>query len=262
MIKFFRHIRKSLLMENKTGKYFTYAIGEIILVVIGILIALQINNWNENRKDRILEHELLSQLQSEFKSNLEQLDQKIRLRDNMLSASLILLDYIDNPEKRHKDSIIKYMGRTVTAPTFDPIVNDIISSGSIRLLQNTHLKEKLSRWTSEIIQVTEEEQAWLKYRSNGYMATLLEYRLLRTLIAQYWKDGVIDSFHLDQGTKTEFNITKSKKEVDFSKLLDHSNFEDHIAECASFSKLINSQSYSLRNRITEILDLIEQELNK
>ena len=58
MIKFFRHIRKSLLMENppvgragKTGKYFKYAIGEIILVVIGILIALQINNWSEGRKD-------------------------------------------------------------------------------------------------------------------------------------------------------------------------------------------------------------------
>ena len=50
MIKFFRHIRKSLLEQNKMGKYFKYAIGEIILVVIGILIALQINNWNENRK--------------------------------------------------------------------------------------------------------------------------------------------------------------------------------------------------------------------
>jgi len=49
MIKFFRKIRQNLLMENKTGKYFKYAIGEIVLVVIGILIALQINNWNENR---------------------------------------------------------------------------------------------------------------------------------------------------------------------------------------------------------------------
>jgi len=51
MIKFFRKIRQNLLVENKTGKYFKYAIGEIILVVIGILIALQINNWNENRKN-------------------------------------------------------------------------------------------------------------------------------------------------------------------------------------------------------------------
>jgi len=49
MIKFFRKIRQNLLSERKTGKYFKYAVGEIILVVIGILIALQINNWNEKR---------------------------------------------------------------------------------------------------------------------------------------------------------------------------------------------------------------------
>jgi len=52
MIKFFRKIRQNLLMENKTGKYFKYAIGEIVLVVIGIIIALQINNWNDSRKDQ------------------------------------------------------------------------------------------------------------------------------------------------------------------------------------------------------------------
>ena len=52
MIKFFRHIRRSLIQENKMGKYFKYAIGEILLVVIGILIALQFNNWNEQRKHK------------------------------------------------------------------------------------------------------------------------------------------------------------------------------------------------------------------
>ena len=50
MIKFFRNIRQNLVMENKNGMYFKYAVGEIVLVVIGILIALQINNWNENVK--------------------------------------------------------------------------------------------------------------------------------------------------------------------------------------------------------------------
>jgi hypothetical protein len=50
MIKLFKKIRQNLLLENKTSKYFKYAIGEIVLVVIGILIALQINNWNENKK--------------------------------------------------------------------------------------------------------------------------------------------------------------------------------------------------------------------
>ena len=62
MIKFFRKIRQNLLMENKTGKYFKYAIGEIILVVIGILIALGINNWNENRKNHQAEKVVLNNL--------------------------------------------------------------------------------------------------------------------------------------------------------------------------------------------------------
>ena len=52
MIKFFRHIRQSLIKQNNMGKYFKYAIGEILLVVIGILIALQINNWSQQNQDR------------------------------------------------------------------------------------------------------------------------------------------------------------------------------------------------------------------
>ena len=186
MIKFFRHIRRSLIQENKMGKYFKYAIGEIILVVIGILIALQINNWNEERKERVQEQELLTQLQSEFKSNLEQLDQKTALRNQMISASLKLLHYVDHPEARDTDSIIKYLAHTGTAPTFDPIVNDINSSGRIQLLKNTNLKEKLARWTSEVIQVTEEEQAWLLIRNQSYMPLISRYGLKRKMLNKYW----------------------------------------------------------------------------
>src|SRR5210317_2597146 len=61
MIKFFRRIRQQLLSENKFSKYLIYAIGEIILVVIGILIALSINNWNEDRKKGNLERVLLNE---------------------------------------------------------------------------------------------------------------------------------------------------------------------------------------------------------
>ena len=68
MIKFFRHIRKRLLSEGKTGKYLTYAIGEIVLVVIGILIALQINNWNETRQIKKVEKEILNVLLEDLNS--------------------------------------------------------------------------------------------------------------------------------------------------------------------------------------------------
>ena len=71
MIKFFRKIRYDLMEKNKTGKYLKYAVGEILLVVIGILIALQINNWNENRKAQAEEQKILTVLFQEIKTAKE-----------------------------------------------------------------------------------------------------------------------------------------------------------------------------------------------
>ena len=73
MIKFFRKIRYDL-MENKTGKYFKYAIGEIVLVVIGILIALQINNWNESRKDKINLDNIYAMIISDLENDIKEID--------------------------------------------------------------------------------------------------------------------------------------------------------------------------------------------
>jgi competence protein ComGC len=187
MIKLFRNIRKNLLNEGKTSKYFKYAIGEIVLVVIGILIALQINNWNENRQERQQEQVLLKQLQSEFQSNLDQLDEKIELRNAMSEASMKLIDYMDHPEKRHQDSVIKYIAITQLGPTFDPIVNDLVSSGRIQLLQNQTLKEKLSLWTSEIVQVTVEEVLWNNTRSNKFQPYLSEKSQCDLLLMSFGK---------------------------------------------------------------------------
>ena len=74
MIKFFRRIRYDLMEKNKTGRYFKYAIGEIILVVIGILIALQINNWNENKKKTKIEIQYLTEMRYELQNDVKQLD--------------------------------------------------------------------------------------------------------------------------------------------------------------------------------------------
>jgi len=73
MIKIFRKIRQNLLMENKTEKYLKYAIGEIVLVVIGILIALSINNWNEERKDRDKLLKIYSLIYNDIEDDIEEL---------------------------------------------------------------------------------------------------------------------------------------------------------------------------------------------
>ncbi len=76
MIKFFRHIRKRLLTENKFSKYLLYAIGEIVLVVIGILIALQINNWNEKENEQHKIKEYAVSLIQDLELDIEMANQK------------------------------------------------------------------------------------------------------------------------------------------------------------------------------------------
>jgi hypothetical protein len=96
MIKFFRKIRQHLLSENNFSKYLLYAIGEIILVVIGILIALQINTWNEERKDRIKEQEVLLDLVENLEINKKILEDNIEQLKLFDKSSEIILNSIYN----------------------------------------------------------------------------------------------------------------------------------------------------------------------
>jgi len=105
MIKFFRKIRYELMKKNKTGKYFKYAIGEIILVVIGILIALQINNWNEARKDRIYEIKMLSEISSSLKNDVVYFKEMIKTFDDLYDTSDYFMELSKN-NKMYHDSLI------------------------------------------------------------------------------------------------------------------------------------------------------------
>lgn len=94
MIKFFRKIRQNLLSENKFSKYLIYATGEIILVVVGILIALSINNWNESKK---LNKEIISlskSMISELGDDITAFDRAIILNDSVLNISAVIFDSI------------------------------------------------------------------------------------------------------------------------------------------------------------------------
>lgn len=86
MISFFKNIRQLLLAENKFSKYLLYAIGEIILVVIGILIALKVNNWDQLRKIRIEEHNSLERLHDESENIVKYLKKEVERSQNRLNS--------------------------------------------------------------------------------------------------------------------------------------------------------------------------------
>ena len=264
MIKFFRNIRKSLINEGKTRKYFRYASGEIILVVIGILIALQINNWNESRKEHLQESILLEQLLSDFNSNLEQLDQKISMREDFIYSVKQLFRYIDNPLIASKDSVDIYIGKTMPYATFDPIIVDLASSGELKLITSNDLKQAVTRWTSDIKDVIEDEIIWRDYRNDMYAPFLIQNYQLRTIRNQAYKLNILGNYTMDRentiAEDAKNNIGNSHFEADYVALLKNPDFEDHLTRCYAVNYWTNVQSHILRKRILEIIELIKQEL--
>ena len=129
MIKFFRKIRKNLLSEGKTRKYLKYAIGEILLVVIGILIAVQINNWNESRKNSIEEKLILESLLENLKVAKKQSESLI-LNEDIMKTGLIQILGIEASNGKNIPMIItdsifnsKIWDLQSDKPTFNAYIN-------------------------------------------------------------------------------------------------------------------------------------------
>jgi len=143
MIKFFRKIRQKLLSENKFSKYLLYAIGEIILVVFGILIALQINNWNQDKIDSKIEKELLSELLENLSINTERLENSITEEYETARSIDFVVEVLEN-KLAHVDSMNYHFGRAdfasdivISNTAFEAIKSQgfqIISDSEIRKL--------------------------------------------------------------------------------------------------------------------------------
>ena len=146
MIKFFRKIRQNLLSEGKIGNYLKYAIGEIILVVIGILIALQLNNLNENKKNDVFEKEILSQVQENLKSDKLVLKQiELNFMKAIESSKKIL-----NAEESQKteDSIKIWLGAIIQFDRFQPLTNayEVLKSNGLDRISNKQLRFLLGKY--------------------------------------------------------------------------------------------------------------------
>ena len=119
MIKFFRKIRQNLLMENKTGKYFKYAIGEIILVVIGILIALQINSWYGKQVNNAKQEKYLESIVNDLNQQLINLDYHLNEEnENLLDIQKLVSIYNKNKRFDLNDTTLNYFGSVFDRTTF------------------------------------------------------------------------------------------------------------------------------------------------
>ena len=165
---------------GKTGRYFKYAIGEIILVVIGILIALQINTWNELRKDAASELTALIDLKQEFSKNTKVFNEHYLFKK---SINQTWIDFIANISNRNVTESNRLM--TPVRPgtrTFNPsrsILNSILSTGKIDKVENDSLKYFLTNWNDILLDYAEDEARHLDFWDKEICVlerTLLPYR--------------------------------------------------------------------------------------
>jgi len=152
MIKFFRRIRQALISENKFSKYIIYAIGEILLVVIGILIALQINTWNEGRKDRLLETKLLENLAENLKQNERLMEYRIRYINYFRDEGQTIIDIIDQKKPYHDSLTLIFHEALINTSGFklSNIGYEAIKNAGLEIIQNDSLKKEIMIFFEEI----------------------------------------------------------------------------------------------------------------
>jgi hypothetical protein len=145
MLRFLRHIRRDKVSENNWRTYALYAFGEIILVVIGILIALQINNWNEDRKDREFERYVLSEIHTNLQQDLQQVSESLthRLEAQTAIEQLNEISIFETDEEVYG----KYVADLFTFERFYPIINgyEMLKSNGL-IVTNEDLRSQLGQY--------------------------------------------------------------------------------------------------------------------
>ena len=166
MIKFFRKIRQNLLSEGKTGRYLKYAIGEIVLVMIGILLALQVSNWNQDRKDRISERKLLDNIHRDFVHNKVGFDSLKAIHYRALDGleKLIALFPLGNDSLKYA-AYYKY-NIQIEGMTYDPYsssIESVVNSNALQLIQDENLQKYLVSWKDVFRDYKEDENTYYNY---------------------------------------------------------------------------------------------------
>lgn len=201
MIKFFRKIRFNLMEQNKTSKYFKYAIGEIILVVIGILIALQINNWNENRKAKQNEKALYGRMIMDLKIDENRIDRHIEFYKEDLETLNIL--YQETQGNSTVDSITNF--NSIRAGRIFDLIISINYSKSTKEISNQKFVEIFNQYFTLEHHVKDALEMLWTFKENQ----------LKPYLAKY---GMNDSKELFNNRQLNYYQLREKKIFSYTKL--------------------------------------------
>ncbi|WP_445748327.1 DUF6090 family protein [Polaribacter sp.] len=249
MIHFLRKIRQKLVVENKTSKYFKYAIGEIVLVVIGILLALQINTWNENRKLKIAEQEILRNLLKELIINKETLNYYLDKHLEGYKSGFYLLtlfqkDISTIPEIK-LDSTLAKLEEVLTFEASDGIIKSLIASGKIDIIQNTELKSLITSFDGYVINAIQETET---------LKLLIHDRLWPSI------DGKISSSNRLRTYKDYGEYPKGSYTSDYEWFFKSREMEDIVSNLSSWMKTIYLDEKELSKNIDVMILLVENEI--
>jgi hypothetical protein len=273
MLRFFRQFRQNLLTESDAGgpgpagrkrKYLGYVIGEIIILIIGILLALQVDTWNTRRQEHAEARVFLQRLKNEFLDNRKQMVQKITMRTLALESARELLRYVDGKsENLSRSQVDSLLANALPVYTFDPsqgVQNQLTSTDKLTLMENEALNDRLSNWNSMIQDFKEDEDMYNSYNHNHFRPFLYRNYNYRNIISARIRYRVIDPILLASSEKVNTQIGLSDRPVNLDVLQNANEFENHLASVISWLSLINTQSEGVLNYIDGILEIIEQEL--
>ena len=238
MLTFLRKIRRSLIESSSFRKYVLYAAGEIALVVIGILIALQINNWNEDRKTRQYESILLKELQVELKSNKDDIDQTVNTLNTAITANKVIVSLYENPPP-YSDTMDVHFARLYSFSFFiaNKTVYEKLKITGIDIIQNEEIRKRVSALYTFHFSRLEEIEAL--YMHEHYV--------------NYIKPIYMNEF-------TTFDWPNSVKIKDYDAFIRN----ESIIQALNFSivnlGIVMGTHRNLSGEIDEVLGLIDQEL--
>lgn len=233
MFKLFRKIRFNLMETHKTAKYLKYAIGEIILVVFGILIALQINNWNQELGNKQDEHLIIKNLNLEFRKNKISIQKYIKHHETILSDTRVLIDLVGEPEDvLNRFNLDSLLAQTIDYRSYKPsqsVVLDVISSGKFNLISSDSLRLQFFEWSSNLE----------KNEENYNTLDQISQTIVLTYLTKHASLKNIDSYGILEWNK------KSK--------LKHSNYK--MFQDIEFENVMDNQAWDLKNYILSLEEL-------